>query len=65
MVDSDEDVISRSREEEKKKIKSILLNEPSKDLTVLPTVVGMGGLGKTTFVQLIYMTLQSKSILSC
>ncbi|TVU23485.1 hypothetical protein EJB05_25854, partial [Eragrostis curvula] len=54
MVDSDKDIISRSREEEKKKILKILLDEASsEDLTVLP-IVGMGGLGKTTFVQLIY-----------
>ncbi|KAK3119354.1 hypothetical protein QOZ80_9BG0718600 [Eleusine coracana subsp. coracana] len=54
MVDSDKDIISRSRDEEKKKIMRILLDEAcGKDLTVLP-IVGMGGLGKTTFVQLIY-----------
>ncbi|GJN05132.1 hypothetical protein PR202_ga22737 [Eleusine coracana subsp. coracana] len=54
MVDSDKDIISRSRDEEKKKIMRMLLDEAcSKDLTVLP-IVGMGGLGKTTFVQLIY-----------
>ncbi|TVU23450.1 hypothetical protein EJB05_25817, partial [Eragrostis curvula] len=54
MVDSDKDIISRSREEEKKKILKILVDEASsKDLTVFP-IVGMGGLGKTTFVQLVY-----------
>jgi predicted AAA+ superfamily ATPase len=54
MVDFDKDIVSRSRDEEKKKIMKILLDEASsKDLTVLP-IFGMGGMGKTTFVQLIY-----------
>jgi len=54
IVDSDKDIVSRTRDEEMKKIVRILLDEASNmDLTVLP-IVGMGGLGKTTFVQLIY-----------
>jgi hypothetical protein len=54
MVDSDKDIVSRSRDEEMRKIVRILTHEASNmDLMVLP-IVGMGGLGKTTFVQLIY-----------
>ncbi|KAG2549971.1 putative disease resistance protein RGA4 [Panicum virgatum] len=54
MLDSDKDIVSRSRDEEMKKIVRILLDEASNmDLMVLP-IVGMGGLGKTTFVQLVY-----------
>ncbi|XP_062200269.1 putative disease resistance protein RGA4 [Phragmites australis] len=54
MVDSEKGIVSRSREEEKKKIMKILLEQDGNgDLMVLP-IIGMGGLGKTTFVQLIY-----------
>jgi len=53
-LDSDKDIVSRSRDEEKRRIMKILLDEESSyDLLVLP-IVGVGGLGKTTFVQLIY-----------
>ncbi|CAM0145552.1 unnamed protein product [Urochloa decumbens] len=54
IIDSDKDIISRSRDQEKSKIVGMLLDEANNmDLMVLP-IVGMGGLGKTTFVQLIY-----------
>ncbi|CAN6373552.1 unnamed protein product [Urochloa humidicola] len=54
IVDSDMDIIRRSRDQEKKKIMGMLLDEASNmDIMILP-IVGMGGLGKTTFVQLIY-----------
>ncbi|EEC84844.1 hypothetical protein OsI_31947 [Oryza sativa Indica Group] len=51
MVDTEKDIVSRSRDEEKKKIIKMLLE--GKDLRILP-IVGMGGIGKTTFAQLIY-----------
>ncbi|RCV39578.1 hypothetical protein SETIT_8G235200v2 [Setaria italica] len=54
IIDSDRDILSRSRDREKKKIVGMLLDQASNmDLMVLP-IVGMGGMGKTTFVQLIY-----------
>jgi hypothetical protein len=54
MIDSEKDIVSRSRNEEKKKIVKMLLDHVNNvDLLVLP-IVGLGGLGKTTFVQLIY-----------
>ena len=54
IIDSDRDIVSRSRDQEKKKIMRMLLDQASSmDLMVLP-IVGVGGLGKTTFVQLIY-----------
>jgi hypothetical protein len=51
MVDSEIDIVSRSRNEEKEIIKILLQHDGG--LMVLP-IIGMGGLGKTTFVQLIY-----------
>jgi Leucine-rich repeat (LRR) protein len=54
MIDCEKDIVKRSRSKEQDKIVKILLdNANNDDLLVLP-IVGMGGLGKTTFVQLLY-----------
>jgi hypothetical protein len=54
MIDSEKDIVSRSRNNEKKKIVKMILDHANNaNLLVLP-IVGLGGLGKTTFVQLVY-----------
>jgi hypothetical protein len=51
MIDCEKDIVERSRSKEEDKIVKILLDHANNDdLLVLP-IVGMGGLGKTTFVQ--------------
>jgi hypothetical protein len=54
---SEKDIVERSRETEKQKIVRSLLE--NNDIMVLP-IVGMGGLGKTTFAKLIYNEPQIK-----
>jgi hypothetical protein len=53
MIDFEKDIVSRSRNEEKKIVKILLDRANNVDILVLP-IVGLGGLGKTTFLQLIY-----------
>ncbi|KAF8747236.1 hypothetical protein HU200_013271 [Digitaria exilis] len=54
MIESEKDIVKRSRKNEEEKIVKILLDHANNDdLLVLP-IVGLGGLGKTTFVQLVY-----------
>uniref|UniRef100_A0A0E0C1V2 Uncharacterized protein n=1 Tax=Oryza meridionalis TaxID=40149 RepID=A0A0E0C1V2_9ORYZ len=54
---SEKDIVERSRAAEKQKIVRSLLE--NNDIMVLP-IVGMGGLGKTTFAKLIYNEPQIK-----
>uniref|UniRef100_A0A0D9XHJ7 NB-ARC domain-containing protein n=1 Tax=Leersia perrieri TaxID=77586 RepID=A0A0D9XHJ7_9ORYZ len=53
--DFEKDIIRRSRDKEQKRIVKILLDHvnSNRDLLVLP-ILGLGGLGKTIFAQLIY-----------
>ncbi|CAL5010373.1 unnamed protein product [Urochloa decumbens] len=54
MIDCEKDIVKRSRSKEEDKIVKILLDHGNNDdLLVLP-IVSLGGLGKTTFVQLVY-----------